>query len=151
MSEFESQKFQGPPKCPAVLAEFQRIRESHAVLASTGCTKEFCQAGRVIHTDEPRVGENRALCVVEQEAEEFLRELHQEGFFATVEEFQERLDAVRSEIRTGAVKGIVRKDKRYAEIGGNWVQTPQELEFGLRRAWRNSRKCIMRSHCEELK
>ena len=151
MSALKNQKPQWPSKCPVVLAEFQRIRESHAVLASTGCTKEFCQAGRVIHTDEPRVGENRALCDVEQEAEKFLRELHQEGFFATVEGFKERLDAVRLEIRTGTLKGFVRKDKQYAEIGGNWVQTTQELEFGLRRAWRNSRKCIMRSHCEELK
>ena len=34
--------------------EFEQIRSEHAVLASTGCTKDFCQSGRVIHTDEQR-------------------------------------------------------------------------------------------------
>ncbi|MCJ1257547.1 hypothetical protein MMC24_005373 [Lignoscripta atroalba] len=141
----------GLAKCPMVLPEYQRVLDRHTTLASTGCTKQFCQAGRVIHTDEPRVGENRALCVVEKEAEGFLLELHREGFFDTDEKFQLRLKNVCDEIRADAVEGVVREDKSYAKLGGNWVQTPRELEFGLRRAWRNSRKCIMRSHCEELK
>ena len=34
--------------------EFERIRNKHPVLASTGCTRDFCQSGRMIHTDEPR-------------------------------------------------------------------------------------------------
>lgn len=97
------------------------------------------------------MGENRALRVVEKEAREFLEELRQEGFFTSDEEFCERLRAVLKEIRTGATDGIIRQDKKQGKIGGNWTQTPTELEFGLRRAWRNSRKCIMRSHCEELK
>ena len=136
--------------CPVLTTEFQRVRENHATLASTGCTRQFCQAGRAVHTDEPRVGENRALHVVEQEAEEFLRELHREQFFDSDEKFEERLKTVRKEIRAGAVEAIVREDGLRAKIGGNWIQTPRELEFGFRRAWRNSRKCIMRSHCEEL-
>ncbi|KAL9123037.1 MAG: hypothetical protein Q9187_000409 [Circinaria calcarea] len=137
-------------RCPIWTTEFQRVRENHATLASTGCTKQFCQAGRAVHTDEPRVGENRALHVVEQEAEEFLRELHRERFFDSDEKFEERLKHVRDEIRAGAVEAIVREDGLRAKVGGNWIQTPQELQFGFRRAWRNSRKCIMRSHCEEL-
>lgn len=65
----------------------QRIRDDHPVLVSTGCTKDFCQAGRLIHDDEPRVGKNRALHIVEQEAVDFLETLHFEGFFEDDLEF----------------------------------------------------------------
>ena len=140
-----------PSQCPFMTPEFHKIQARHRTLASTGCTAQFCQAGRMLHTDEPRVGENRALKVVEQEAREFLEELRHEKFFESDKAFCERLRAVLREIRTGATNGIIRQDKRRGKIGGNWSQTPAELEFGLRRAWRNSRKCIMRSHCEELK
>ena len=140
-----------PSKCPFMTPEFHKIQARHKTLASTGCTARFCQAGRMLHTDEPRVGENRALEVVEQEARDFLEELHHEKFFDSDEVFCERLRAVLSEIRAGASNGIIRQDRRRGKVGGIWSQTPAELEFGLRRAWRNSRKCIMRSHCEELK
>ncbi|KAL8792628.1 MAG: hypothetical protein Q9195_004756 [Heterodermia aff. obscurata] len=138
-------------QCPALNPEFRSIQDRYQVLASTGCTAQFCQAGRMLHTDEPRVGENRALKVVEDDAKAFLQELRQENFFATDEAFCDRLRTVLKEIRTGAVTAKIRQDQKQGKIGGNWTQTPAELEFGLRRAWRNSRKCIMRSHCEELK
>ena len=137
-------------RCPISDPQYERIRANHTSLASTGCTKDFCQAGRAVHTDEPRVGENRSLLTVELEAQEFLQDLHREGFFDSQDVFQGRLEQALGEIRAGAAEGIVRSDRSYAMIGGNWTQTQQELEFGVRRAWRNSRKCIMRSHCEEL-
>ena len=137
-------------KCPVSDLQFQSIRDYHPTLASTGCTKEFCQAGRAIHTDEPRIGENRALLEVEQEAQDFLRDLHHEGFYGTLDAFRQRTVQVLREIRAGATEGVVRADRSIAMVGGSWTQTPRELEFGVRRAWRNSRKCIMRSHCEEL-
>ncbi|KAI4240958.1 MAG: hypothetical protein L6R40_004838 [Gallowayella cf. fulva] len=137
-------------RCP-VGKEFQQARASHPVLASTGCTRNFCQAGRAVHTDEPRIGENRAIGVVEEEAEGFLQELHREGFFAHDEAFTARLDGVLAEIRAGACESIVRETQQLGMIGGNWRQTSAELEFGIRRAWRNARKCIMRSHSDELK
>ena len=136
-------------RCP-VIKEFEQARAHHPVLASTGCTKQFCQAGRALHTDEPRVGENRALEVVEKEAEGFLRELHQEGYFDSDETFRSRLRCAITEIRTGASVGIVRETKQSGPIGGIWHQTSAELEWGIRRAWRNARKCIMRSHSDEL-
>lgn len=34
--------------------ELERIRNKHTTLASTGCTRDFCQSGRMTHTDEPR-------------------------------------------------------------------------------------------------
>ncbi|KAL8787058.1 MAG: hypothetical protein Q9213_002400 [Squamulea squamosa] len=137
-------------RCP-IVREFHKARAHHKVLTSTGCTKDFCQAGRAIHTDEPRIGENRALETVEKESEGFLRELRQEGFFDSDEAFRNRLDGALAEIRSGAVGGVVRDNKQYGAVGGNWYQTHTELEFGIRRAWRNARKCIMRSHCEELR
>ena len=97
------------------------------------------------------MGENRSLQVVEREAVEFLRVLREEGFYETEDAFQNRLDQVQREIETGSVGGIVQEDPSSAKVGGTWTQTYQELEFGIRRAWRNARKCIMRSHCEELK
>ncbi|KAL8765209.1 MAG: hypothetical protein Q9209_007642 [Squamulea sp. 1 TL-2023] len=136
--------------CP-IVGEFHKARAHHRVLTSTGCTKDFCQAGRAIHTDEPRIGENRALNTVEKESEGFLRELRQEGFFNSDEAFRDRLDGALAEIRSGAGDGVIRDNKQRGAVGGNWYQTHAELEFGIRRAWRNARKCIMRSHCEELR
>ncbi|KAL9077431.1 MAG: hypothetical protein Q9161_000276 [Pseudevernia consocians] len=103
------------------------------------------------HTDEPRVGGNRSLQVVEQEAVDFLRVLREEGFYDSEDAFQNRLNQVRREIQAGSVEGVVQGDHSYAKLGGIWTQTQEELEFGIRRAWRNAKKCIMRSHCEELK
>ncbi|KAL9005188.1 MAG: hypothetical protein Q9188_002024 [Gyalolechia gomerana] len=143
----EGERFTG---CP-VTQEFRQAKAHHPVLASTGCTKEFCQAGRAVHIDEPRIGENRAIAVVEQEAEGFLRELYRENFFDTEEAFTDRLNDVLAQIRAGAGGGKVRATHQRGILGGNWLQTSAELEFGIRRAWRNARKCIMRSHCEELK
>lgn len=139
-----------PTQCPYLTPEFERIRDKHITLASTGCTPKFCQAGRAIHTDETRVGENRNLQVVESEAEEFLKEFYDEAFFTNEEAFQERLVVVKDEIRAGVINGIAREGRSRTELGGNWTQTLEELRFGIRRAWRNSRKCIMRSHCDEL-
>lgn len=138
-------------QCPVLAPEFRNIQARHKTLASTGCSAQFCQAGRMLHTDEPRAGENRALELVEQEARDFLEELHGEGFYDSNEAFCERLRTALREIRAGATSGIIREEKKQGRVGGNWTQTSAELEFGLRRAWRNSRKCIMRSHCEELK
>ena len=97
------------------------------------------------------MGENRSLQVVEREAVEFLRVLREEGFYDSQDAFQNRLYQVKREIETGSTEGVVRDELSSAKVGGTWTQTYQELEFGIRRAWRNARKCIMRSHCEELK
>ncbi|GHP15259.1 nitric oxide synthase-like protein [Collybia sordida] len=137
-------------KCP-VTSEFELIKQTHSTLTSTGCTRDFCQSGRVIHTDEPRIGENRPIAMVEEEAQNFLRDLHHEGFFVDDEAFQVRLQHVLYEIRSSSAEGIIRDSREPGMVGGSWTQTFEELKFGVRRAWRNARKCIMRSHCEELK
>lgn len=138
-------------QCPFMSAEHQRIRENHRTLASTGCSKEFCQAGRIIHTDEPRIGENRSLHLIYQEATDFLRDLYDDNVFANEAELDARLQAVHAQILHGSKEGVTREEKIRTQLGGSWTQTPQELEWGLRRAWRNARKCIARNHSEELK
>ncbi|KAL8946767.1 MAG: hypothetical protein Q9222_006879 [Ikaeria aurantiellina] len=136
-------------RCP-VAKEFQQIREHHSTLVSTGCTKDFCQAGRAVHTDEPRIGENRAAESVEAEAESFLQEFFSEQPDLAKQSITDRINEVLQEIRSDARQGMIRESKRSRLVGGNWQQTPAELEFGIRRAWRNARKCIMRSHSDEL-
>ena len=137
--------------CPFINVEHQRIKEKHRTLASTGCSKNFCQAGRAIHTDEPRVGENRSLEIFCQEAAGFLRDLYDEDFFQSEAQLEARLQIVHAEILYGATGGIAEENRLPTRLGGNWTQTFGELEFGIRRAWRNARKCIARNHAEELK
>ena len=117
--------------------------------------KIWCQSSRSWYHEAltpkfPTVGENRSFEVVEREAVDFLQVLHEEGFFNDKDAFQNRLSQVRGEIKAGSVRRILQEDHSYASLGGTWTQTYRELEFGIRRAWRNARKCIMRSHCEEL-
>ena len=102
---------EGIKKCPFVDAEHQRIKEKHPTLASTGCSKDFCQTGRAIHTDEPRVGENHSLEMVCQEAADFLRDLYDEGFFHSEAKSETRLQEVKAEILYGATGGIAREHK----------------------------------------
>ena len=147
---YEIRKARNALRCP-VANEFRQAHQHHSTLASTGCTKKFCQAGRAVHTDEPRVGENRSLEHVAKEAEGFLRELHRENFFDDDDAFKKRLNDVLDEIWRGSCEGIIRDRKQRGQVGGSWTHTQAELEFGIRRAWRNARKCIMRSHCDELK
>ncbi|KAL8829827.1 MAG: hypothetical protein Q9170_006007 [Blastenia crenularia] len=146
----EIEEHRKPSRCP-IAQEFEQVQTHHPVLASTGCSKSFCQAGRAVHTDEPRIGENRSLEAVEKEAEGFLQELHRDGFFDNDEAFSQRLDDVLAEIKAGAGEGVIREGHQKGTVAGNWRQTSAELEFGIRRAWRNARKCIMRSHSDELK
>lgn len=138
-------------QCPMMTAEHMRVKSSHQALASTGCSKDFCQAGRMLHTDEPRVGQNRSLQSVCQDAEAFLEDLFQDGHFTDREAFEARLQEVIDEINLGATEGVTSEDKAWRKLGGNWTQTYEELEFGIRRSWRNSRKCIARNHHQELK
>ena len=109
-------------QCLVLAPELQQIQDDHTTLVSTGCTKDFCQAGRALHTDEPRVGENRALSIVEQEAEHYLQNLHVEGFFDSEDAFQSRLEEVLGEIWDGAVEAVIREDNTRGMVGGNWTQ-----------------------------
>jgi len=110
---------------------------------------------------EPRVGQNLPITTMKIEAEAFLHEMWEEGLF-TVKQFNERLESVLKEIENGAVETAVwenqmQEDGEMKEVkiegtsSSGWVQTKEELEWGVQVAWKNSRKCIMRAHFGELK
>ena len=151
MSDISITNMADVAKCPFIIPEHQLIKARNRILASTGCSKDICQAGRVIHTDEPRVGENRSLEDVLMEAEDFLRILFEEDFFPDVAAFEARLQAVRKELNDSAKSGLVRGTRILKPLGGSWKQSYEELEFGVRKSWLNSRKCIARNHYQELK
>ncbi|PWY88332.1 putative nitric oxide synthase [Aspergillus heteromorphus CBS 117.55] len=137
-----------PSQCP--FREYEKIISKNPILTPTGCTEQFCQAGRMNHTDEPKIGENRPLETVRDEASGFLWQLWQDGIY-TEHEYNERRTQVMDEIERSAKEKIVwsREVKRVSKTS-TWTQTPEELRYGLRLAWRNSRKCIMRSRYQEL-
>lgn len=72
--------------------------------------------------------------VVEQDAEGFLREQASSKIIELSPAGSRRFL-----VRAGSREGIVRQTKKTITVGGNWHQTPAELEFGVRRAWRNAR------------
>ncbi|GHP15261.1 nitric oxide synthase-like protein [Collybia sordida] len=131
--------------------DYKLIKDRHEKLVSAGRAGGSCSEDPIMRANEHRVGVNRAVDVVEQEAEDFLRELYQNNFFSCEVDFQERLKSVQLEVRNSSVTGVICETQEIGIVGGAWSQTQRELEFGIRRAWRNARKWIMRSHCEDLK
>ena len=145
----------------AVIDQFSDIREQYPILSSTGCTKNFCQSGRMTHTDEERVGRNRPHSQVREEAIDFLQQMYREGMFSSAEALHERAQEVLAEIQRNSKEGSyqtagaegpeVEPLMSQGLVGGHWTQTYEELEFGIRTAWKHARKCIMRSEYKELR
>ncbi|OJZ85554.1 hypothetical protein ASPFODRAFT_60983 [Aspergillus luchuensis CBS 106.47] len=135
-------------RCP--FEEYERILEKNSISAPTGCTEESCQAGRLIHSAEPKVGKNRPLEVVKNEAVAFLWQLWQEGIY-TEDRYLERRAQVLEEIARSTKTTIV-WDQEYKRVGkiSIWTQSAEELRYGLSLAWKNSRRCIMRSRYQDL-
>ena len=153
-SNMDNQTLFVPKKQPLTsmkaLEEFKKIIESKRVLVSTGCTKDFCQAGRMVHTDEPKIGENRPLETIKEEALAFLWELWQDGIYSE-SQYEQRVRDVLRDIEAATVDEDVWIKEDSPGKTATWRQTAEELQHGLRLAWKNSRKCIMRSHYLELK
>jgi nitric oxide synthase oxygenase domain/subunit len=149
-----------PPQCLAGMKiyaeaqqEFERIRKAHRTLAPTGCTPEFCQSGRATHINEPRVGRDRPLAEVQQEAIDFLRECRDYNVIPSDGEVDKRIKEALVQISHTAIVTAVTDhngNQSTGLAGGMWHQEPAELEYGLRAAWRNARRCIMRSEHENL-
>jgi nitric oxide synthase oxygenase domain/subunit len=133
--------------------EVERIRTAHRTLAPTGCTPDFCQSGRMTRINEPRVGRDRPLAEIQQEAVDFLRECRDHGVIESDEVLTKRTREALIQIsNTAIVSTVTDSDGNVSEgmAGGSWHQLPAELEYGLRAAWRNARRCIMRSEHEHL-
>lgn len=141
--------------------EFSRIEKAYPSLASTGCNAKFCQSGRMKHTDEERVGRNQPVDAVKQDATDFLYQLRQGGVIKSEQHFNKRLAEALEEIEHNSTtarypSGITNGSDangatRTGSVGGNWTQTSEELEFGIRQAWKHSRRCIMRSEYKDLR
>ena len=149
------------PQCPftgtkiytRAQQECDRIRSAHRTLAPTGCTPDFCQSGRMTRINEPRVGRDRPLAEVQQEAVEFLKECRDYNVISSDNALDQRIREALVQISKTAVFSIVTdRDGQVTEglAGGTWYQHPKELEYGLRASWRNARRCIMRSEHEHL-
>jgi nitric oxide synthase oxygenase domain/subunit len=133
--------------------ELELIRSAHRTLAPTGCTPDFCQSGRMTRINEPRVGRDRPLAEIQQEAVDFLKECHDYGVIKSNEDLDKRIREALVQISNTAIfSTITDRDGNISEglAGGSWYQHPAELEYGLRAAWRNARRCIMRSEHEHL-
>ncbi|KUJ10145.1 uncharacterized protein LY89DRAFT_689965 [Mollisia scopiformis] len=142
--------------------EYSLIHSHCPVLGPTGCTSDFCASGMMFHPLEPHVGENHPLAAIKLEAEAFLHEMFDEGLFTTREDFASRLVEILKEIDSNSLEASVWQasqtvvgDLGAVKVNGwtssGYTQSREELRFGIRCAWRNSRKCIMRAHYPELK
>ena len=145
--------FMGSPntECPATSPEHDLILRETKVLADTGCTAQICQGAKMMHCRETKVGESRSLEVVKEEASAFLWELQRDGIYTELE-YHARLAEVMAELDQRAVEGMLWEKQKIKRLGttSTWTQTNQELLHGVRLAWKNSRRCIMRSHWDEL-
>lgn len=133
--------------------EFQLIRSAHRTLTTTGCTPTFCQSGRATKVYETRIGVDRTLSETMTEAEQFLRECRDMGVIESDRLLDQRIESALSQIEATAVKTsfITKSHETVTEVvGGVWAQTSSELEYGLRAAWRNSKRCVMRSEHSKL-
>ncbi|KAL9090489.1 MAG: hypothetical protein Q9165_005250 [Trypethelium subeluteriae] len=115
----------------------------------------------MVHTDEPRVGKDHPLDQIEAEAISFLAQMRRDDLLQDDTKYQNRAKEVLKEINQNArVTRLsskhstlkVKNGKPSCDISSHgWTQTSQELEYGIRLAWKYSRKCIMRSQYEKLR
>lgn len=131
--------------------EFRRINEYYPLIASSGCSREFCQSGRMIHTDEERVGRNRPLEEIEREAVDFLMQLRRDSIIGSDSALHLRTGEVLAEIRRSSAAPNTPSHLNIGPVPEPWHQTFEELQHGLRLAWKHSRKCIMRSEFDSLR
>ncbi|EME47190.1 hypothetical protein DOTSEDRAFT_77571 [Dothistroma septosporum NZE10] len=145
-----------PTHAASAEAEFSCIRNSYPLLQGTGCTPQFCQAGRMIKTNEPRVGRDQPVTAVLEQATDFLRQLRNDGIIDSDETLRHRTSQVLNEIlenssdRTEVDGSDLSSANVQARMGGQWDPTLAELEHGVRLAWKHSQRCIMRSEYKTL-
>ncbi|CAE6476328.1 unnamed protein product [Rhizoctonia solani] len=93
-----------------------------------GCKENICHGSMMVKHDEPLGGMERTIEEVWSEAEEYLAEYYKENKLPVCD-LLARLKQVEQDLRTQ----------------GYYTHTYDELSFGVKTAWRNARRCIMRS------
>ncbi|KAB5569971.1 nitric oxide synthase [Coniochaeta sp. 2T2.1] len=138
---------------PAAQEEFDRINKYYPRLATTSCTEEFYQSGRMIHTTEPRVGQDRSSAELTLDAIDFLNQLRRDGIIVSDDALARRIEDAKSGIRSTSktVERSGRRLVRFESVGGIWEQTFREIEHGVKLCWKHSKRCIMRSEYESIK
>ena len=136
------------------IKEAKAIVAQYPALQPTGCSEQFCEGGRMIHSKEPRVGRDRSIFAVREEAIDFLSQLRRDGVIPSDEALQSRMKEVLEELddtSSGGPMTLSGQERNIHDVGGSWTQSRDELEHGLRLAWKHSRRCIMRSQYEDLR
>lgn len=147
-------------QCPGSLGayrdaneELKLIRSAHSTLTQIGCDSSFCQSGRANKLSEFRIGRDRPSSEVKDEAEKFLRECRDMNVIDSDKLLYQRIGEALSQIEGDLARiETVRSDTCSVEdnIGGTWEQGYHELEYGIRAAWKNAKRCIMRSEHSRL-
>ncbi|KAG9412000.1 Nitric oxide synthase, brain [Aphanomyces cochlioides] len=105
-----------------------RLSAEQKTLYGVGCQENQCQAAMMDKSNQPTVDANRSPDQVWREAYEFLleyyRDCHPDGLAGLAARAAEVQDTIMST--------------------GTYFQTRDELEYGVRLAWRNASRCIMR-------
>ncbi|KAK9700365.1 Nitric oxide synthase, inducible [Basidiobolus ranarum] len=102
-----------------------------------GCTKNQCHAATMNKSDGEHFDPYRSPKQIEAEALEFLREYYK--------------TAVGDDEETG-----IQLSRRLYQVSrqilsqGYYVHTKEELEYGVKTAWRNSSRCIMRAQFKNI-
>ncbi|OIW33174.1 hypothetical protein CONLIGDRAFT_666516 [Coniochaeta ligniaria NRRL 30616] len=141
------------PQPPSAKQEFDRIKEHYPRLATTSCTTEFCQSGRLIHTTEPKVGQDRSSAEITLDAIDFLNQLRRDDIIKSDEALSSRIAKAKNEI-TSTSKRVQKTDNGHVSselVGGVWQQTLEEIEHGVKLCWKHSKRCIMRSEYMSIK
>ncbi|CEL53685.1 Nitric oxide synthase, inducible OS=Gallus gallus GN=NOS2 PE=2 SV=1 [Rhizoctonia solani AG-1 IB] len=128
-------QYHGKPEMPDGIAKTLnlasgRLQEpvSMPTTFPIGCKENICHGSMMVKHDEPLGGMERTMEEVWSEAEEYLAEYYKENKLPVCD-LLARLKQVETDLRNQ----------------GYYTHTYDELSFGVKTAWRNARRCIMRS------
>ncbi|KAH7337982.1 nitric oxide synthase [Rhizoctonia solani] len=128
-------QYHGKPEIPHGIAKTLnlasgRLQEpvSMPTTFPIGCKENICHGSMMVKHDEPLGGMERTIDEVWSEAKEYLAEYYKENKLPVCD-LLARLKQVEQDLRSQ----------------GYYIHTYDELSFGVKTAWRNARRCIMRS------
>ena len=103
-------------------------------LYGTGCQNSQCHSAMMNKFNAPQTDPGRSKEQILSEATEFLYEFYRDCHPRGLDGLSERLNDVKQSI----------------QAEGYYFHTPAELAYGVKLCWRNSSRCIMRSHWKNI-